>query len=85
MRRSGQLRQRLESELQVLHPVLTWADRLQDAWFWVRNNPVSVMAGAAALVFWRPRRAFGLSLRLWSVWRLLRRANALRSAFAPHR
>ena len=39
VQRSGQLRRQVVEQLQVLEPALMWADRLQDAWLWLRANP----------------------------------------------
>ena len=65
--------------MKALHPALSWVDRLQDAWIWLRSNPVPVLGGLLGLVAWRPRRAFALVWRAWSVWRLLQRLRAGRS------
>lgn len=80
MSRSWQLRQQAATQLEALQSALSWADRLQDAWFWVRANPVPVLAGLLGLVVWRPRKAVGLIWRAWSGWRLLQR---LRSGRPP--
>lgn len=75
--RSGRLRGQVVDQLQVLQPAWTWADRLQDAWVWVRTHPMSVAGGVLAVVVWRPRRSLGLALRLWSGWKLLQRVRSL--------
>lgn len=75
--RSGQLRGQLADQLQVAQPALVWADRLQDAWLWLRANPSALAAGVLAVAVWRPRRSLGLALRLWSGWRLLQRARTV--------
>lgn len=85
VRRSAYLRRQTEGEVLGLQRVLTWVDRAQDAWRWLRANPLAVAGGVGALALWRPRRALGLGLRAWSLWRLVRRAMALRSAFMPPR
>lgn len=76
VQRSGQLRGQVVDQLQVVHPALVWADRLQDAWIWLRANPLTVAGGVLAVAVWRPRRTLGLALRLWSAWRLLQRARS---------
>lgn len=78
--RSGQLRSRVAEQMQVVQPALVWADRLQDAWHWLRANPLVVAGGVLAVAVWRPRRALGLALRAWSGWKLLQRARSAGSA-----
>lgn len=85
VRRSSFLRQQTEFELLGLQKTFTWIDRIQDAWHWLRANPLAVAGGVGALALWRPRRALGLGLRAWSMWRLARRVIALRAAFMPPR
>lgn len=77
VQRSGALRERLEREAEGLRPVFSTADRLQDAWHWLRANPLAVAAGVAALAAWRPRRAWRLGWRAWSAWKLLQRVRAV--------
>lgn len=74
--RSRRLRGQLVEQMQVLQPAWTWADRLQDAWIWLRANPLAVVGGVLAVVVWRPRRSLGLALRAWSAWKLLQRARS---------
>ena len=74
--RSGRLRGQLVDQMQVMQPAWVWADRLQDAWGWLRANPLVVAGGVLAVAAWRPRRSLGLALRLWSGWKLLQRARA---------
>ncbi len=77
--RSGQLRARVVDQMHVVQPALAWADRLQDAWIWLRANPLAVAGGVLAVAVWRPRRSLGLVLRLWSGWKLLQRARSVGS------
>jgi hypothetical protein len=77
--RSGQLRGQVADQLQVVQPVWVWADRLQDAWIWLRANPLAVAGGVLALAVWRPRRSLGLALRAWSAWKLVQRARTVGS------
>jgi YqjK-like protein len=77
--RSGLLRGQVVEQMQVVQPALLWADRLQDAWIWLRANPLVVAGSVLAVVLWRPRRSLGLALRLWSGWKLLQRARAVGS------
>lgn len=85
VQRSTALRRHAEVEVVGLQGIFTWVDRAQDAWHWLRANPLAVAGTVGALALWRPRRALGLGLRAWSMWRLVRRAMALRSAFMPPR
>ncbi len=78
--RSGQLRGQVADQLQVVQPAFAWADRLQDAWIWLRANPLAVAGSVLAVAVWRPRRSLGLALRLWSGWKLLQRARSVGSA-----
>jgi YqjK-like protein len=77
--RSGRLRGQVADQLQAVQPALVWADRLQDAWHWLRANPLAVVGGVLAVAVWRPRRSLGLALRLWSGWKLLQRARSVGS------
>lgn len=77
--RSGQLRGQVVDQMKAVQPALVWADRLQDAWIWLRANPLAVATGVLALAVWRPRRSLGLALRAWSAWKLLQRARTVSS------
>ena len=77
--RSGRLRTQVVDQLQAVQPALVWADRLQDAWIWLRANPLAVAGSVLAVAVWRPRRSLGLALRLWSGWKLLQRARSVGS------
>ncbi|WP_439586641.1 YqjK family protein [Hydrogenophaga sp.] len=85
VQRSSYLRRQAETEVRGLQSTFTWVDRIQDAWHWLRANPLAVAGGVGALALWRPRRALGLGVRAWSMWRLVRRVMALRAAFMPPR
>ena len=78
--RSSKLRGQVVEQMQVVQPALVWADRLQDAWIWLRANPLVVAGSVLAVVVWRPRRSLGLALRLWSGWKLLQRARSVGGA-----
>ncbi|MBU7573452.1 MAG: YqjK-like family protein [Hydrogenophaga sp.] len=69
--RSQQLRRQITTELQAVQPALTWVDRLQDALLWLRGNPLIATAGSLLLAVWRPRRAAGFGMRLWSAWKFV--------------
>ena len=79
VQRSGRLRVHVADKLHVVQPAFVWADRLQDAWIWLRANPLVVAGGVLAVAVWRPRRSLGLALRLWSGWKLLQRARSVGS------
>jgi hypothetical protein len=85
VQRSTMLRKQAEFEVLGLQRKFIWIDRLQDAWLWLRANPLAVAGSVGALALWRPRRVLGLGLRAWSVWRLARRLIALRAVFMPPR
>ncbi|MCW5654614.1 YqjK family protein [Hydrogenophaga sp.] len=85
LQRSTHLRDRMSAELQVVQPALSWADRLQDAWYWLRAHPLAAVAGSAALAVWRPRRAINLGLRAWSAWKLWQRMRAAAAGGQPPR
>lgn len=76
--RSDRLRRQMAVELRVLQPAFTWADRLQDAWHWLRSNPLAAMAGTLILTVYRPRRVVDVGVRAWSAWKLLRRLRGNR-------
>ncbi len=78
VRRSGQLRRRAAHDMQALQPAFTWIDRVQDAWHWLRTNPLVALAGAVALVVWRPRGAVNTGVRAWTAWRWLEGLRAPR-------
>ncbi|MBD3893947.1 YqjK family protein [Hydrogenophaga sp.] len=73
VQRSTQLRLQLQQQAQQMQPAFHAADRLQDGWHWLRRHPGVAATGLAALLLWRPRQAFSLSLRAWSLWRLWQR------------
>jgi len=78
--RSRALRVRAGLQSRALVPVLTWADRLQAAWAWVRGWPREVVLPiAAASGLWmarKPSRFVSVPLRLLSLWRLWQRFSA---------
>jgi hypothetical protein len=80
IQRSGQLRLQVVEQLRVVEPALMWADRLQDVWRWLRANPLVVAGAALTVAVWRPRRSLGLALKVWSAWRMFRRARSIGSA-----
>ncbi|MGC4394691.1 hypothetical protein [Hydrogenophaga sp. T2] len=82
--RSRALRARAALQSRSLEPVLTWADRVQTAWQWLRGWPREVVLPlAAASGLWmacKPSRFLSVPLRLLSVWRLWQRLTAGRRA-----
>ena len=79
--RSALLRRQAVEQSVALNPVFTTADRLQDAWWWIRAHPEALAAGALALVVWRPRKAWSIGWRGWSMWKLYQRWNATGLSF----
>ncbi|MFN3494123.1 MAG: YqjK family protein [Hydrogenophaga sp.] len=71
--RSQQLRLQAEQQSAGLSPAFALADRLQDGWGWLRAHPEVVAGAALGVAALRPRKAFRLGLRVWSLWRLARR------------
>jgi len=75
--RSAALRQTLAADCQTLAPAFVAADRVQDAWLWVRERPLAVLLPVVTVgVVWvvrKPSRLLTLPLRLWSLARLWRR------------
>lgn len=83
VRRSGLLRERIAEDFQGLQPALTWVDRVQDGLLWLRSNPLMAFAAPLLLTVWRPRRAVGLGMRVWSAWKLVQRLRASRAVSPP--
>jgi len=75
--RSAVMRQALVADLSGLKPVFTGADRVQDAWIWLRAKPLAALLPLVTVgVVWavrKPSRLVTLPLRAWSIWRLWRR------------
>jgi hypothetical protein len=51
-----------------LQPPLLLADRVRQAWLWLRTHPEWPLAAGVALVVLRPRRAWRWTLRAWWGW-----------------
>ncbi|MBN9373661.1 hypothetical protein JNX00_05225 [Hydrogenophaga sp. YM1] len=81
-RRSRTLRVRAGMQAESLRPVFGWADRVQDAWRWLRGWPPQLTLPLAAVAgLWvarRPSRLVSLPLRALSLWRLWQRFGAAR-------
>ena len=71
--RSQQLRAQAVDQAAGLQPAFSVVDRVQDAWFWLRGHPEIVGGAALGLAILRPRRAFRLGLKVWSLWRVAQR------------
>lgn len=71
--RSQQLRAQAVEQSASLQPAFAVADRVQDTWIWLRAHPEAVGAAALGLAIVRPRRAFRLGLKVWSLWRVAQR------------
>ena len=74
--RSAELRGRLATDAVVLQRPLALADRVREAWRWVRVHPEAPLAALVVLAVLRPRRMLRWGWRAWSAWRRLRRLQA---------
>jgi hypothetical protein len=74
--RSGELRQQLSRDAQVLAPWLGAADGVRSASAWLQRHPEWVAAAVATLVVLKPRRVLSLGLKGWSGWKMWQRARA---------
>ena len=70
---SQQLRAQAIVQVSGLQPAFSVADRVQDAWIWLRGHPEVVGGAALGLAVLRPRRALRLGLKAWSLWRVAQR------------
>ncbi|MBL8474372.1 MAG: hypothetical protein KF778_14050 [Rhodocyclaceae bacterium] len=73
---SARLRDELARQAAAWEPLFGAADRLRAVWVWLRAHPGAVLGAGAALVVWRPRRAFrwaGRALTMWRVYLDLKR------------
>lgn len=81
--RSALLRAQAVFHGRALAPVLSWADRAQAAWQWLRERPPALLLPLAVVTgLWvarRPSRLLAMPLRIWSVWRLWHRLRAGRA------
>ena len=73
LRRSSELRSRLQDHSQCLAPALRGADRAWSAGIWLREHPIVPMAALALLALRRPRGVLRWARRGWAGWQLLRR------------
>jgi len=71
--RIAQQRGEVASAWQELQPPLVWAERVRQAWLWLRTHPEWPLAAAAVVVVLRPRRAWRWGLRLWWGWQQAQR------------
>lgn len=73
--RSQLLRLQLAQNAAPLRTPLSLVDQARDGLHWLGRHPEWPLGGALALMVLRPRRALGLSARLWSAWRMWRKAQ----------
>lgn len=73
--RSAELRLTIARDAQVLAGPLALADQARAGWQWLREHPVVPAGVVLTLLVLRPRRALRWGGRLWSGWRLWRRAE----------
>ena len=67
--RSAVLRERMARDAAPLAASFEHADRVIDAWRWLRAHPVVSAVGAAIIALWKPRQAWRWTARAWTVWR----------------
>ena len=75
--RSARLRGDLTLQAQALERPLAWADGVREIFAWLRQHPEVPVGVAVTLIVIRPSRAWRWTARLWSAWRLFRRAQRL--------
>ena len=73
--RSAALRAQIAQHAAPLKPPLALADQVGDGLRWLRQHPEWPLGGLLAVAVLRPRRALRWSARLWSTWRLWRKAQ----------
>lgn len=73
--RGAQLRLDLADQVQVFKRPLAVLDTANKGLRWLYSKPQWSLAALAILVALRPRRALVWGGRLWSVWRILKRAQ----------
>jgi len=71
--RSAELRGRLAADAAVLQRPLALADRVHEAWRWLRAHPEAPIAALVVVAVLRPRRAWRWGLQLWWGWSTVRR------------
>lgn len=79
--RSSLLRAQVVGHATELQTALSWIDRVQDTWIWLRQRrpepmlPMAAVAAVAIVGVWRkPSRLWRWPLRAWSAWKLWQRA-----------
>ncbi len=73
--RSAELRLRLADQSQVFKRPLGVVDTANKGLCWLYSHPGWPLAALAAGIVLRPRRALVWGGRLWSAWRMLKRAQ----------
>lgn len=73
--RSAELRMAIGRDAQGLAGPLALADQARAGWQWLREHPALPAGVLVAWIVLRPRRALRWTGRLWSGWRLWRRAG----------
>ncbi|MDD5334462.1 MAG: YqjK-like family protein [Rhodoferax sp.] len=73
--RSAELRLGLADQAQVFKRPLAVVDTANQGLRWLYGNPQWSLAALAILVVLRPRRTLVWGRRLWSAWRMLKRAQ----------
>ncbi len=73
--RSQLLRLQMAQNAAPLKVPLALVDQARNGLHWLGRHPEWPLAVALALLLLRPRRALGLSARLWGAWRMWRKAQ----------
>jgi hypothetical protein len=77
---SAALRQQIGQQAQPLHPWLARADRIHQAYRWLKRNPalpVALTSGLAAFLLTRPRTLLRWLQRGWWLWQTRGRMRGL--------
>jgi hypothetical protein len=82
LQRSAVLRVQAQQELIQLAPSFALADRVVQAGKWLRSNPLYAVAALATCVVLKPRAAWRMAIRGWSLWQ---RWQTLRQLIPPGR
>jgi len=82
LQRSAVLRVQARQELRQLEPNFVLADRVVLVGKWLRRNPLHAVTTLAACVALKPRTAWRMATRGWSMWQ---RWQTLRQWIAPAR
>lgn len=81
--RSAELRVKLSQDIRNLHRPIALADRVYQAYLWLRERPYWMLGGAggavSVLTLLRPRRLLRWATKGFWAWRLLKRFAVVRN------